>query len=669
MKRIPSVALVFCMLTALFVPCIAVETEAPPLVDGFYQISTAEQLYWFAQTVNSGSYSANAILMKDLTVNENMLTTDGQLNGNTSDYQKWNGLGRFDYGRDDMYYRGTFDGNGKTISGLLMLGSWAGFVNELADGGVIKNLTIKDAYLKNGTVSGCIVGANYGSVENCHASGVVLGVLEIGGIAGANHGTVLNCSFTGTVRTTGDGEDSFFGGGTGGIVGTHYEGTVSNCRNNGTVTGVDYVGGIAGEHSKGSILSCTNTGTISTKVTDMNDEDCAGGIVGWSSYGTVENCVNSGPVSGWRLLGGIAGAGFNVTGCVNTGTIAGTQYNIGGIVGYCDDGTVSNCLNSGTISGKHDVGGIVGVGRTVKNCANQGAVTGIERYVGGISGGYFQSIENCYNVGDILGAYYVGAIAGNNKQPITNCYYRFGSAKDAAGKDQCGVGSSTQATCTPDAEGTASIASALAFRSGEVCWNLGSTFGQDIGKDTYPIPGGKTIYRHQTADGYTYSNSETPPSGHIWLDATCTTPKTCSICGETQGAALGHNWIDATCNAPKTCSICEKTNGTAIGHRDGDGDGRCDLCGQEQQKPITPPPATSTPTDPALTDPAPTDPAPTQPTPTDPQPPEPTPTQPAPTGPVLEEKTGGLSVEWVLISILAAAVVVLTVVLMIKIKK
>ena len=54
---------------------------------------------------------------------------------------------------------------------------------------------------------------------------------------------------------------------------------------------------------------------------------------------------------------------------------------------------------------------------------------------------------------------------------------------------------------------------------------------------------------------------------HIWIEATCTAPKTCSECGETEGEALGHNWIVATCTAPKTCSVCGITEGNATGHK------------------------------------------------------------------------------------------------------
>ena len=53
---------------------------------------------------------------------------------------------------------------------------------------------------------------------------------------------------------------------------------------------------------------------------------------------------------------------------------------------------------------------------------------------------------------------------------------------------------------------------------------------------------------------------------HEWTEANCTTPKTCSLCKETEGEALGHSWNDATCTAPKTCSVCGATEGDKLGH-------------------------------------------------------------------------------------------------------
>ena len=53
---------------------------------------------------------------------------------------------------------------------------------------------------------------------------------------------------------------------------------------------------------------------------------------------------------------------------------------------------------------------------------------------------------------------------------------------------------------------------------------------------------------------------------HQWEEATCLTPKTCTLCQETEGEALGHTWTDATCTAPKTCTACGETEGDIVSH-------------------------------------------------------------------------------------------------------
>ena len=67
-----------------------------------------------------------------------------------------------------------------------------------------------------------------------------------------------------------------------------------------------------------------------------------------------------------------------------------------------------------------------------------------------------------------------------------------------------------------------------------------------------------------------YYNGEPGPSPgdcvHQWADATCTTPKTCILCGMTEGHPWACDWADATCTAPTTCKRCGKTIGEALGH-------------------------------------------------------------------------------------------------------
>ncbi len=74
-----------------------------------------------------------------------------------------------------------------------------------------------------------------------------------------------------------------------------------------------------------------------------------------------------------------------------------------------------------------------------------------------------------------------------------------------------------------------------------------------------------------------------PEHEHKWRDATCTEPKTCTVCGATEGAALGHEWRDATCTEPRKCIRCGATDGGALGHDWQDGSctepRKCVRCG------------------------------------------------------------------------------------------
>jgi hypothetical protein len=67
------------------------------------------------------------------------------------------------------------------------------------------------------------------------------------------------------------------------------------------------------------------------------------------------------------------------------------------------------------------------------------------------------------------------------------------------------------------------------------------------------------------------------PLGHNYQSATCTQPQKCTRCGATQGSALGHNYKDATCTEPKKCTRCGATTGSALGHSLKDG--VCTRCG------------------------------------------------------------------------------------------
>ncbi len=53
---------------------------------------------------------------------------------------------------------------------------------------------------------------------------------------------------------------------------------------------------------------------------------------------------------------------------------------------------------------------------------------------------------------------------------------------------------------------------------------------------------------------------------HTWQKATCTNPKTCKICGKTEGNPLGHTGGTATCENKAICSRCNKEYGDYATH-------------------------------------------------------------------------------------------------------
>jgi len=77
---------------------------------------------------------------------------------------------------------------------------------------------------------------------------------------------------------------------------------------------------------------------------------------------------------------------------------------------------------------------------------------------------------------------------------------------------------------------------------------------------------------------------------HVWLAATCDTPKTCEECGETEGEPKGHTMVEATCEEPKHCENCDLTEGEALEHvwlkATTEAPKTCENCGATEGDPI-----------------------------------------------------------------------------------
>ncbi|MBR6083214.1 MAG: hypothetical protein IKP62_09870, partial [Salinivirgaceae bacterium] len=162
---------------------------------GYYAIENAAQLYWFAQWVNSGNNSAKAVLLADITINNNVLKDDGTLNGDGSNFAVWAPIGS-----QAQQYTGTFDGNNHTISGLYFNDENAYYVGLFGyiNGGYVNNLGIADSYFYGYQCVGAISGYS-GYQTNCHNAGTVkCRNCYAGGICG-QYGAQTNCYNTGVV--------------------------------------------------------------------------------------------------------------------------------------------------------------------------------------------------------------------------------------------------------------------------------------------------------------------------------------------------------------------------------------------------------------------------------------------------------------------------------------
>ena len=186
-------------------------------------------------------------------------------------------------------YTGTFDGNGKTITGLTVTGSdrYTGLFGFIK--GTVKNVVLTEINITSGTFVGGVAGWSFGgNIENCSVSGSVSGS-DVGGVVGYQQG-----------------------------------GSITGCSSSATVKGTQRAGGVAGATNSGATLTaCYATGDVTVE-NDGPNNACAGGVVGSNAYSTVIACYAAGNVSGTGSgtihVGGVVGENYaTVTACYWSG--------------------------------------------------------------------------------------------------------------------------------------------------------------------------------------------------------------------------------------------------------------------------------------------------------------------------------------------------------------
>ncbi|MBE6546676.1 MAG: hypothetical protein E7668_04465 [Ruminococcaceae bacterium] len=431
-------------------------------------ININSQADWNVFAAADKAYTYEGVTVKlnaDITVNAEMDALAITAETDTSALTKWTPIAEF---------KGTFDGNGKTVKGLYIDGAGffakaSGTVNvqnvifencyavanntnsalviaQVSASAVVSmsNVTLKDCYLNhtNNNNAGALIGNSAGKIliDGCSVSGIVKGVnaaatgnLRVGGLVGmlTNDASTANSS----IRNSANHATLICSAVCGGIIG-NARGTnflIESCHNTGAVqggasyqTGNTFAAGILGQQYLGNttISNCTNSGaiTLACKKADIGGNGDAGGIVG---------NVGGGPVA--------------LESCVNTaeGTVTGTGRGTAGILAYGShkDITIRGCANFAECRADEPLvqsrlGGIVGQSWniiTLMACANFGDLTGVggaydsngttkyrEVWTGGLIGHASNTVtaKDCLSAGDVSGynktaglvGYYVSSV-------------------------------------------------------------------------------------------------------------------------------------------------------------------------------------------------------------------------------------------------------------------
>ena len=405
--------------------------------DGYYEISTFDQLITYLKNVESG---ISGKLINDIEFPENYDDEDDVI------------------GRKTLK-NSTFDGNGHKISGINSNGTQTKLFDDIYVS-EIKDLEIECKEKEDGRGLGVYLADSTidSKFTNCSITG---NRIEIDGYCSAMIREAYASEFIHCINNA----DIIYNNDTQIVAGLVCEADnciFDKCENNGNIatTKAYVVGGIIAQAKNCIIKDCINRGDITTYgytagivagLTNTDNRPCTTSITGCTNEGKVEsiakgnhtytagiciiyngsngstyadeliinNCVNNGEIEGDTVAGIIGNSSGNLklSDCENNGAING-RYSAGGIAQCIEnknsnEAEVSNCINNGNVFGGAEAAGIIDYaeGITVTNCINNGNISS-NGYVGGIFS-YTSSVKGTglVNNGKISGLEDIGGIS------------------------------------------------------------------------------------------------------------------------------------------------------------------------------------------------------------------------------------------------------------------
>lgn len=398
----------------------------------------------------------------------------------------------------DTPYQINLDGKGNTISGLTVDTAiyYGGLFQSISrnddeTSSSFANIVFDGASISSAEKAAVLIGYHAfveTQIDNIQVKNSTVSAPVAGGIIADGYyipSTISNCTTDSNTSITGTNV-------AGGILGSTYAERciIENCTNNATVTATS--GSAAGiAYEVDSVTNCINNG-------DISGQTAVGIVYGTEWDGSVEYCINNGDISG-QSAAGIAGSGYcTVISCENYGTITNrtsdtTTVCLAGIGMW--GATIKNCANygdvivTGTLSNQAGsyVAGIGAQSDEVYNSYNAGIINlngNNDIPHGGIYSGdcyWDNDVRNNYNAGTITGATTTYGVSSTDATWIQNNYTFAGAATDVTA-----TANDTSNTTFTDAQTLCDALNAFVVGDGA---SLGLSVWQvtDAGDYAYPV--------------------------------------------------------------------------------------------------------------------------------------------------------------------------------------
>lgn len=339
----------------------------------------------------------------------------------TSEANNFNGIGNL-----QTEFKGTFDGQGYTISGVRRYANisndYVGLFGCVSENGTVKNVILKESSFVALGLAGGIAGYNEGTIENCYVKNCCVDLRVVG--TGGDYGAIIGVDRGGTLRYN-----------------YYYK-----CKVRGT----------------------ENLTNVGCNRLDIAEDDGATSI--WEGQGSYAYYYHIASSSGWELFADNVADGntfndkhFSILNDLTVRRSVGTStYPFEGefvgkygyvspftitldinnsstgqaLFSYIKNAEISDLVVAGSVSGGNYSAALVGFAsgsNTIKNVHVSAEVTAKSTYCGGIVGNVGTSsttIKDCVFTGSILGGTHVGVFCGwansGCSPTIENCF-EFGS--------------------------------------------------------------------------------------------------------------------------------------------------------------------------------------------------------------------------------------------------